>query len=46
MIKTSTHDGITTITFDRPEALNALTRELGEQALCAMPRPAVRKRSF
>lgn len=36
MIKTSTHDGITTITFDRPEALNALTRELGEQALCAL----------
>ncbi|WP_171015976.1 enoyl-CoA hydratase-related protein [Ramlibacter sp. 2FC] len=36
MIKTSTHDGITTIAFDRPETLNALTRELGEQALCAL----------
>jgi len=36
MIKTSTHDGITTITLDRPETLNALTRELGERALGAL----------
>ena len=35
MVKVSEQDGIVTIAFDRPEALNALTRELGEQALIA-----------
>ncbi|WP_454752832.1 enoyl-CoA hydratase-related protein [Cupriavidus necator] len=29
-------DGVVTITFDRPQALNALTRELCEQALTAL----------
>ncbi|RQO61247.1 enoyl-CoA hydratase [Variovorax sp. KBW07] len=36
MIKTTLQDGIATIAFDRPEALNALTRETGTLGLAAL----------
>jgi 2-(1,2-epoxy-1,2-dihydrophenyl)acetyl-CoA isomerase len=36
MIKTSTYDGVVTIALDRPEALNALTRELAQAVLDAL----------
>jgi 2-(1,2-epoxy-1,2-dihydrophenyl)acetyl-CoA isomerase len=36
MIKTTLQDGIATIAFDRPEALNALTRDTGTRGLAAL----------